>query len=184
MVRPDYVLWNKVAMFTLREAAFLLCDLEPFDATADRPVPPDVQAMIRQLHQGPEPDGDTGEREFYESFAHRYPAERHNPGEKYYLQETLKRWAARNNIAAPFLFPEQREGGSTGMWPSTYDTKLLRLAREVVWQHWEGKDPKDAPSREWLIERLLERGITRREAEAIDLVTRHDNRSKPGTGRN
>lgn len=181
MVKPDYALWDKVAMFTLREAAFLLCDIEPFEPTADRPVPPEVQAMIRQLHQEPEPDGDMGEREFYESFAHRHPAERHIPGEQYYLRETLARWTAGANIAAPFLFPDRREGGSKGMWPFTYDTKLLQVAREVVWQHWEGKDPKDAPSSEWMVDRLMERGITRREAEAVDLVTRHENRRKRGT---
>ena len=66
------------------------------------------------------------------------------------------------------------------MWPFTYDTELLRAAREIVWQHWEGKDPDKAPSSEWMIEQLMERGLTRKEAEAVDLVTRHDNRRKRG----
>ena len=68
MAKPDYATWDKVTAFSLREAAFLLCDMEPFEPTENHPVPPEVQAMMRQLNQGLAPDRDTGEREYYERF--------------------------------------------------------------------------------------------------------------------
>ena len=181
MAKPDYTRWDKVTAFSLREAAFLLCDKEPFEPTENHPVPPEVQAMMRQLNQGLAPDRDTGEREFYESFRHRQPAERHVPGEQYYLRETLEKWTADGKLWAPFLVPEQREPGCGNNWPFSYDTRLLKVIREVIREHWERTAPKDAPSRDAVVKWLVARGLSRREAEAVDLVTRHESRRKPNS---
>ncbi len=178
MAKPDYAKWDRVTAFSLREAAFLLCDLEPFGPTENHPVPPEVQAMMRQLTQGLAPDRDTGEREYYERFMHRQPAERHVPGEQYYLRETLKRWTTEEKLWAPFLMPEQREGSGGNQWPFNYDTRLLKAVRQVIREHWEGAAPQDAPTRERVVKRLMESGLSRAEAEAVDLVTRHESRRK------
>ncbi len=179
MAKPDYARWDKVTAFSLREAAFLLCDMEPFEPTENHPVPPEVQAMMRQLTQGLVPDRDTGEREFYERFMHRRPAERHVPGEQYYLRETLERWTADEKLWAPFLVPEQRERGGGSEWPFSYDTRLLKAVRRVIREHWERAAPQHAPTRDRMVKKLMESGLSRTEAEAVDLVTRHESRRKP-----
>ena len=178
MAKPDYVRWDKVTAFSVREAAFLLCDMEPFEPSESHPLPPEVQAMMRQLNQGLTPDRDTGEREFYERFMHRQPAERHVPGEQYYLRETLAQWASEAKLWAPFVVPEQRQGSAGNGWPFSYDTRLLEAVRQVIREHWEQTNPQDAPTREGVVKQLMDSGLSRTEAEAVDLVTRHEERRK------
>lgn len=62
-------------------------------------------------------------------------------------------------------------------WGYLHDTKLLEIARWVLEQYWEGKDVNKAPSKDAIVAELVDKyGLTKNEAGAVDLVTRHDDR--------
>ena len=76
------------------------------------------------------------------------------------------------------LFREERSE-SPKEWRFAHDTELLRIVRKVIKEHWEGKDPARAPSKEWMVSHLQSAyKLSKGAAEAIDQVTRHDSRSR------
>ncbi len=69
--------------------------------------------------------------------------------------------------------------------PSTetvYDTRLLQATRWVITTYWEGRNPADiAATKEIVVEKLMAlHGLSKNEAQAVDLVTRQDTRRNPG----
>jgi len=83
--------------------------------------------------------------------------------------------------------PEHEQQQETNKkWGYLHDTKLLEIVRWVVEEYWEGKDLKEAPSKDAIVAELKEKyELTQNEATAVDLVTRHDDRrnAKPKTAR-
>jgi hypothetical protein len=66
-------------------------------------------------------------------------------------------------------------------WPYSHDTRLLAAIRWVIENCWEGKDPKGAPTKETVVDKLVKpKGLSKREALAVDQVTRHDTLRSPG----
>lgn len=64
-------------------------------------------------------------------------------------------------------------------WGFSHDTKLMRIAREVVRDHWEGQDFKRVISREAMIPHLMEKyTISHNEAKSVDILTRHDSKRR------
>lgn len=77
-----------------------------------------------------------------------------------------------------FGFDPER-GESPDDWLFTHDTMLLREVRWAIKTWWEGKPPEQWPSKELAVEKLMEnRKLTRNEAEAVDLIVRHDTRRR------
>ena len=75
---------------------------------------------------------------------------------------------------------EQRDSNKPRDWTYTHDTRLLSHIRWVIETYWEGKEYSKAPTKQLVIEKLRDRGLSKSEAEAVDLVTRHDSRRSPG----
>jgi hypothetical protein len=73
------------------------------------------------------------------------------------------------------LLPEEATPKKDTKWGYTYDTKLLKICRGVVVNYREGEDHKKVSSKVGVVADLKKRfNLSEREAQAIDLVTRHD----------
>ena len=176
MSKPNYAFWDGFTEFELLDAASLFCDLEPERWTNKNPVPPSVRSMrnrlLREVHYM---DTTRTQWRTAEDFVGKLQSfEETIPGEVLFSRADRTTWARKKGIPAPFLFKKQREESAGGEWPFTHDTKLLRVVREVIRDYWEGQDPKSAPAKVGIVKELIEKGLTRNEAEAVDLVTRHD----------
>ena len=118
--------------------------------------------------------------------------------------EDLRRWAAEahgvdiGEVPGPDQAPDSTRGApasdipedlisgaetspNASGWPYAHDTKLLAAIRWVIETYWEGKSESEWPTKELVKEKLKMlypngEGLTERELDAIDLVTRHDNR--------
>lgn len=76
-------------------------------------------------------------------------------------------------------FMDERQTSEAGIEPDPqpYRTRLLDAAQWVIETYWSGKAPEEGPTKELVIEKLQElQNLSRNEAEAVDLVTRHDSR--------
>lgn len=68
--------------------------------------------------------------------------------------------------------------------PASYTTRLLQIQGEAVRKFWENYDlsePDTAPDKSAIIDWLTDtKGCSQQEAQAIDLIIRHDSRKKGG----
>jgi len=163
MDKPDYGFWEKQPSYSFLNAAALCCDIDPQDWQMHSVK---VKAMLRRLEREVDRDGP-------DCFG--------DPSANRVLRHTLIKWAERNGERPPFLFPEARADNQTE-WGFTHDTRLLRIVREVIRNEWEGRDPARCPSKESVVEDLMAKhNLSKNEAEAVDLVTRHDSRRRSPT---
>jgi hypothetical protein len=188
--KPDYDHWDQEREFTLRVAAWLCCDWEPRKETRDNPLPIRVSELERQLWRDGVLIDDTSRRapaafqldprNGFVPIANSFT--RIIPGEKYVSRSALNEWAERTGRRPPFLYPDERDNRKPKEWGFAHDTELLKIARLVIAEHWEGKNPAQAPSREWMVDHIQEKyRVSKGAAEAIDQVTRHDSRSRSKT---
>jgi hypothetical protein len=75
-------------------------------------------------------------------------------------------WALERGLITPGLTPFNS--------PLSHTTKLLQVAHTAILEHWESHDKAKPPKREAIIESLQHKGLTARQAAAIDLIIRPD----------
>ncbi|MBV5275385.1 MAG: hypothetical protein JZU52_17660 [Lamprocystis purpurea] len=95
-----------------------------------------------------------------------------------WTREEIEHYAVsqyRRSTYGPTAEEQTNESGKP--WPYSHDTELLGHLRWTIETYWEGKDPKQAPTKETVVEKLMElRGVSKRAANAIDQIARHDAR--------
>lgn len=96
-------------------------------------------------------------------------------------------WAYENNtnVSREFISvfeeqnPDHRIHARQGNNLPEYSTPLLRIAIYVINEFWEGVDFKRAPSREWMVEHLIDKfSLDERDAKVVDALTRDPKRRK------
>jgi hypothetical protein len=188
---PNYRYWDTKSTYNLLQAAWLFCGYTPPNSLPPpSKTPSEVQDVtIRLLEEVPHENRAEARR-----ITHGGPAtpqvvhdNLHIPwmdsgireNKLFFKREDLRRWAEDNKLedVAIFLFPERRQKPAPDKWGFQHDTRLLGVAREVVKDYWEGKPPEKALKKEALVDEICGRfDLTKNEAQAIDLVTRHDRR--------
>ncbi len=100
--------------FSLLNAAFLLCDINPWKPDKDNPPPARVLEMLAQIDRDLKP--------VYKTY-HNLPVANPTPKNKYYSREDLERYALENGL--PFLGnQEEKLHGSE----RTALYKMIRIA--------------------------------------------------------
>lgn len=121
MPKPDYAHWGAQPQYSLLDAAFLCCDLEPENITRDNPLPPRVKAMQARLNKEVSHTPSVT-RTVHECWLGE-PNVRTHYHTPYFLRENLRKWAERTGQrgAMPFLFPEDWDTGA-----EDFETESLR----------------------------------------------------------
>lgn len=185
-MKPEYAHWDRQPEYVLTDAAQLCCDHEP-QPWARGTISPKVEAMARRIQAELKACRDTSITFYSPGYGGGARLPIRAPGDQYYQRADLREWAERmgQRAAMPFLFPEDRteseiaDKPDPSEWGFAHDTKLLREVRWVTTAYWEGKDPKEGPTKELVVEKLQAlRGLSKNEAEAVDLVTRPDSRRR------
>lgn len=196
---PDYTRWDTINEFDVHTAAFLLLDLEPYQPTRDRPLPPVVQTLAIQIDRELKPDRDM--RKVVHSpvgFSRRRLSGesqgaqlQSRPGARYYSRERLVEYAQANKLHTPAFLVELRAprplaGPATQpnpLWPwGEYETPLLRVLAETAERFWVNYDPSQpdtAPTNQQVVEWLISQKVSGRVAHVIATILR-DERISPG----
>lgn len=150
MEKPDYDFWEKQPRYTLSEAAYLCCDIEPEPEPEQeqeqlpRDIPQKVRAMAARLlrevsfwvtgyshfrivrilpPQDPDVDSDLSKL-----------WRKNTPGKRLFKREDLRSWAMETGQRdlMPFLFPEDREQSNTDDARMRADTEEALSAFETL----------------------------------------------------
>lgn len=166
--------WSKSDLWSLQEFAYLLknkeptSELWPFDFK-------DFDSHYKEL----EKQAIRSEKVNNLSPINRY-WDGDMPITREYRPCALIKWAVSHGYEIPeglkHIISQPCDDYIQGKWEYKHDTKMMRIVREVVEEYWEGVDPKNAKSRKEILLTLKEKypDISQGEAEAIDLITRHD----------
>lgn len=112
MPKPDYAHWGAQPEYSLSDAAWLCCDLEPETPTREKPLPRRVSAMYARLDK--EVSHTPSERKtFHQGWLNGEVHTRTQRITPYVRRDNLRQWAERTGQrgAMPFLFPEDRDTG-------------------------------------------------------------------------
>lgn len=172
--------WSQFEEYTLDVAAYLMCNLEPRNATKANPPPTKVIDMIARMKRSNLEIIDTSEvvSSIEKYFVTEEPVLRKKriSGRKFVKRESLAKWCEDTGIKPAFLYPKDQHERLND-WPENYDTELLECVRYVIREYWNGKAPKSWPKKEFIIPMLCDKfGISINEARAVYLVSRHDSR--------
>lgn len=184
--KPNYKHWDKEQEFTLIAAAYLMCDFQPRNANKDSPHPFEVIEMIKNMKHGDLEIEVTRSNLSHGRRPSRFARKGENARvsatikeEKHVTRDALVMWCEQTGRRPRFLYCDERDQPSS-YWPFKHDTELLIIVREVIRENWENKDPARAPSKEGIVNELqVKHGLSKNEAEAVDLVTRHDSIRNP-----
>lgn len=122
MPKPDYAHWGAQPEYSLSDAAWLCCDLEPETPTRENPLPRRVSAMYARLDK--EVSHTPSERKtFHQGWLNGEVHTRTQRITPYVRRDNLRQWAERTGQrgAMPFLFPEDWDTGA-----EDFETESLR----------------------------------------------------------
>ena len=172
--------WRNKKQWTLNELAFLLKGKEPVPFLEMLPESAAKKEITQLTH------------DLYEFAAHDRRMQTSDPHTGKYVapthsidSRTLLQWVSQlEGIEIPKqltpLLPKAEPIQNQNKWGYTHDTKLLRTCRWVVENYWEEADFKEVSSKPGVVADLREKfELSDREAQAVDLVTRHDRLRKP-----
>ncbi len=183
MSGPNYTKWIRKAFWHLDEGVALLLGADPNNVKELRnrtSIPQEFREFLIEFHDML----DTAERSEGVEYEVNLPSI--NNGWRITYAEVkptvFLKWAKEKGYRIPselkpvlsWVTPDEQQGASK--WGYQHDTKLLKIARDIIEQYWEEKDPNSAPSKEAIIAELKETypAMSDSEAKAIDLITRHD----------
>lgn len=107
-----------------------------------------------------------------------------DPNKLYVLHSEVER-LKNGNLRGP-LFSEavsMQEVMAAPIAKAKYTTRLLQIQSEAIQKWWVNYDPAEAdtaPTKETIIQWLIEKGCSDRAAKAIDLIIRHEGRKSGG----
>lgn len=98
--------------------------------------------------------------------------------------EKAEKWYRDNAKAINELRTKQSAQSTGGDEPLNYTTRLLQIQSEAIQKFWINYDPSEpdtAPDKSAIINWLTtEKGCSQQQAQAIDLIIRHDSRKSGG----
>jgi hypothetical protein len=133
MAEPNRAFWSKQTEYSLEDAAFLLCDLEPEYPIMGHPA---WRTCLREMLA------------LLDGTRHRIPHRTADPNRRdsgvFFTREGLKAFAQQKGITAPFLIDEEQEVPILPEdAPGARDRQLLFIRGVIVGKGW---DPLKIPN--------------------------------------
>lgn len=164
----DFAIWGKLDVWTLDQAAYLCCGLEPrsdYERKTNKEAIPErvraiaqrLQTEIRPLKTAPAPVI-TAPRTLRRIRAETPPARKSSTPR--FRRVKVEAWAEQAGIRLPHL----GAGSQRGRWPwgeyETWRYRIMAEATEKFWVRYAPGEPESAPGNEQVVKWLRDKGIS------------------------